>query len=52
MLAFHMYVQRQGNSVTLNFTRHVKHVTGLLVWVEDVASHFNSAMLADLPFPM
>ena len=46
------HVQSQGNSVTLNFTRHAKHVTGLLVWIKCVPSHFNSAMLADLAFPM
>ena len=29
----------EGNSVTYNFVRHVSHVTGFIVWIEDVQPH-------------
>ena len=30
------HVRHKGSSVTHNLTRHVLHVTGFLVWIEDV----------------
>ena len=30
------HVRHKGSSVTHNLTRHVLHVTGFLVWIENV----------------
>ena len=38
------HVKRKGNSVTYNI---VRHVSGLVVWMEEVPSHILPILLAD-----
>ena len=40
------HIHKQGNSVARNLTRHARHVSGLMVWIEDVPPHINSILLA------
>ena len=41
------YVKRKGNSVAYNLARHVKHVSGLVVWREEVPPPIVSILLAN-----
>ena len=41
------HIRKQGNCVTHNLARHV---SGLLVWMEDVPPHINSILLADFGY--
>ncbi|XP_023877813.1 uncharacterized protein LOC111990253 [Quercus suber] len=41
------YVERKENSVTYSLARHAKHVSGLVVWREDVPPPIVSVLLAD-----
>ena len=41
------YVKRKGNSVAHNLARHARHVSGLVVWMEEVPPHIISVLLAD-----
>ena len=41
------HIHKQGNCVTHNLARHARHVSGLLVWMEDVPPHINSILLVD-----
>ena len=42
------HVCRNGNSLTHNLTRHAYHVTGSLVWIEDVLPQVSPFYLTDL----
>ena len=41
------YVKRKGNSVAYNLARHARHVSNLVVWMEEVPTHIISILLAD-----
>ena len=41
------YVKRKRNYVTHSFVRHMKHVSGLVVWKEEVPPPIVSVLLAD-----
>ena len=41
------HICRQGNSIAQNFTKHLRHVSSLLVWIEDVPPTLNNVLLAD-----
>ena len=41
------HIRKQGNCVAHNFGRHARHVSDLLVRMEDVSPHINSILLAD-----
>ena len=41
------HVCRKGNSLTHNLARHARHVSGLLVWMEEVSPHLNNVLIAD-----
>ena len=41
------HICRQGNSIAQNFTRHLRHVSSLLVWIENVPQILNNVLLAD-----
>ena len=41
------HVKRKGNSVAHNLARHARHVSGLVVWMEEVPSHILLVLLAD-----
>ena len=43
------HVGRVGNKVAYNLTRHAHHVTGFLVWMEDVPIQIFAAYQVDLP---
>ena len=43
------HVGRVGNNVAHNLVRHARHVTGFLVWIEDVPIQIFAAFQADLP---
>ena len=42
------HVRREGNKVAHNLTRHLCHVIGFSIWMEDVSSHTLVAYKADL----
>ena len=42
------HVRREGNKVARNLTRHLRHVIGFSIWMEDVSSHTLVAYKADL----
>ena len=41
------HVKRNRNSVAHSLARHAKHVSGLVVWMEEVPSHILPVLLAD-----
>ena len=41
------HVKRKGNSIAHNFARHAKHVSGSVVWMEEVPSHILPILLAE-----
>ena len=41
------HVKRKGNFVAHNLARHARHVSGLVVWMEEVPSHILPILLAD-----
>ena len=41
------HICRQGNSIAQNFTRHLRHVSSLLVWIENVPQILNNVLLAN-----
>ena len=41
------HVKRNRNSVAHSLARHARHVSGLVVWMEEVPSHILSVLLAD-----
>ena len=43
------HVGRDGNNVTHNLVRHVRHVMGFSVWMEDVPIHCFAIYQADMP---
>ena len=42
------HVRRVGNSVAHNLVKYSRHVSGYLVWMNDVPLHLNYVLLADL----
>ena len=38
---------RLGSFISHNLTRHVRHVSGLYVWIENVPPHLNVVLLSD-----
>lgn len=45
------HVRRLGNKVAHNLVKYAKHVGVLSVWMEDILSHVNSILFADLADP-
>ena len=43
------YLRGEGNCVAHNLARHARHVTGFLVWMEDVSLHTIATYQAVLP---
>ena len=41
------HVKRKGNFVTHSLARHARHVSGLVVWMEEVPSHILPVLLAE-----
>ena len=41
------HVKRKGNSVVHSLARHARHVSGLVVWMEEVPSHILPVLLAE-----
>ena len=42
------HVRREGNKVAHNLTRHLRHVIGFSIWMEDILSHTLVAYKSDL----
>ena len=41
------HICRLGNSITYNLARHVRHASGLYVWMKDVSSHLYIVLMTD-----
>ena len=41
------HIHRQGNSVAHDLSRHARHVSCIMVWMEDFPPHNNFVLLAD-----
>ena len=41
------HVPRVGNNIAHNLTKYARHVRGLLIWMENVPSHFHAVLVAD-----
>lgn len=40
------HINRRGNSVAHSLARHARHVSGLVIWMEEVPSHILPVLLA------
>ena len=40
------YVRRQRNSVTHNLAKYARHVSGLIVWMDDIPPQLNNVLAA------